>query len=186
MSNVLCTHLAIRRNLGACAAPLLVAVTMAVACSDAGDASFAKRSPVPPPPRSVEVPMDLAIPVDIDDRAGTPVTRERLLSLRPDFMDSDRRVWLLTQVLGDAFTPGSVVEAVGEGSVAIAMSHPSAAEEPQPVLFLTRRGDVVVTVVLPENPFPDYHGQGGRLRRPGDLTPRISPVSRLRVRAAAR
>jgi hypothetical protein len=45
---------------------------------------------------------------------------------------------------------------------------------------------VVVTVVLPENPFPDYHRQGGRLRRPGDLTPRISPVSRLRVRPATR
>jgi hypothetical protein len=61
------------------------------------------------------------------------------------------------------------------------MQRPATADEPQPVLFFTRRGEVVATQVRPEDPFPQFHGQGGRLRRPGDTTPRISPVVALRV-----
>ena len=73
------------------------------------------------------------------------------------------------------------MEAVGREGVAVAMARPATLEEPQPVLFFTRRGEVVATQVRPENPFPEFHGQGGRLRRPGDLTPRVSPVVKLRI-----
>jgi hypothetical protein len=49
------------------------------------------------------------------------------------------------------------------------------------VLFLTRRGEVMVAAVDPKDPFPRYHGQGGRLRRGGDPMPRVAPVARLAV-----
>ena len=55
----------------------------------------------------------------------------------------------------------------------------------EPVLFLTRRGDVVVAAVDPKDPFPKYHGQGGRLHRAGDTMPRISPVAKLAITHAS-
>ena len=80
-----------------------------------------------------------------------------------------------------SFTGSAVLEAVGRDGVSITMQRPATLDDPQPVLFFTRRGEVVATQVRPEDPFPQFHGQGGRLRRPGDLTPRISPVVKLRV-----
>jgi hypothetical protein len=50
------------------------------------------------------------------------------------------------------------------------------------VLYLTRRGEMAAAVIDSADPFPDYHGQGGRLRRPGDPLPRVLPVSELRIR----
>ena len=41
---------------------------------------------------------------------------------------------------------------------------------------------MVAAALRADDPFPDYHGQGGRLRRPGDPMPRLlSPLARLRV-----
>jgi len=51
----------------------------------------------------------------------------------------------------------------------------------EPVLFLTRRGEVNVEAVDPKDPFPHYHGKGGRLHRVGDSLPHVEKVVRLEI-----
>lgn len=159
---------------------LVGAAACSAACSKAGEEQTGKRAPIPPPPDEPELPADLNIPVEIDGAPSAPVTGKTLAALEPDFADRDRRAWRLTRVL-PAYVPGAAVEALSRDGVSIVLPRPATAEEMQPVLFVTRRGDVVATLVKPEDPFPDFHGQGGRLRRPGDLTPRVTPVVKLRV-----
>ncbi len=158
-------------------------IVSAAACSRAGDESKSKRSPAAPPPAAAGIPADLRIEVEVDGVAAPPITRARLVATAPDFSDSDRKAWRLTTLLGASFQrDGAVVEAANDTGIAVSIRSPRTKHHPQPVLFLTRRGVVVVAVVTPDNPFPNYHGQGGRLRRPGDSRPRISSVTRLRVR----
>ncbi|HLU65771.1 MAG TPA: hypothetical protein VKZ63_05820 [Kofleriaceae bacterium] len=151
-----------------------------LACSRAGEEESGKRAPIPPPPPAVDLPAGLHIPVEVDGAPAEPITRDSLTRIQPDFADDERRAWRLSRVL-PSYRAGAVVEAVGREGVSITLPRPDTLEEPQPVLFFTRRGDVVAMVVRPEDPFPRFHGQGGRLRRPGDLTPRVSPVIKLRV-----
>lgn len=152
-----------------------------LACSKAGDESAsAKRTPVPPPPKVVAVPGDLSIRVVIDGAPADPITAARLEGLSPDYVDDERRAWRLDKLLPMLSDPKVGIEALGELGVGVVLDRGSAAG-PMPVLFLTRRGDVVAALVHEDNPFPDYHGSGGRLRRPGDPLPRISPVHELRL-----
>jgi hypothetical protein len=160
--------------------PVLLILLLA-ACSRASEESEAKRSPVPPPPPTVEIPKDLNIAVTLDGAAAEPITRARLEAIDPDFSDEERRAWRLTTVLPALDTPGAVIEARGPTGVSIRVERPDDAAMPQPVLFFTRRGDVVVSVVDPADPFPGYHGQGGQLKRQGDPLPRLSPVTALAV-----
>lgn len=159
---------------------LAMAAVLLPACSRAGEEESGKRAPIAPPPPVIEIPQGLSIPVEVDGAKGPPITRATLAGLEPDFADEERRAWRLTRIL-PSFTGPAIVEAVGRDGVSITMQRPATLDEPQPVLFFTRRGDVVATQVRPEDPFPRFHGQGGRLRRPGDLTPRVSPVVTLRV-----
>lgn len=169
----------VRVSIGAAAFLVLAAA----ACSKASDESSAKRSPTAPPPPAVEIPADLHIPVEVDGQPAEPINKARLSAAKPDFSDGDRSAWKLTQLLGAPFArKGAVVEALSSNGVSVALAHPASDKAPQPVLFLTRRGEVVVALVDPANPFPKYHGQGGRLRRPGDPRPRLSGVSALHVR----
>lgn len=162
-------------------AAVCLGLTFAAAgCSKAGEEAEAKRSPISPPPPSVDLPADLRIPVEVDGRELRAITSADLAAAAPDFADTDRRAWRLAALLGDAAPAGTRIEAIGEGGVGISMTVPAADTEPQPVLFFTRRGDLVAAAVLADDPFPDYHGQGGRLRRPGDPLPRLTaPVVRL-------
>lgn len=159
----------------------LLIVLAVAACSRASDESEAKRSPAPPPPPRVEIPRDLNIAVTLDGAAADPITRERLEAIAPDFHDEERRAWRLTRVLPALDAPGAVIEARGPTGVSIKVPRPDDAAMPQPVLFFTRRGDVVVSVVDPADPFPGYHGQGGQLKRQGDPLPRLSPVTALSI-----
>lgn len=171
---MLCYHGGVR------VVPALVTAVLLAACSRAGEEETGKRAPIAPPPPVIEIPAGLNIPVEVDGAPAAAITRATLAGLDPDFADEERRAWRLSRIL-PAFTAGAVLEAVGREGVSITMQRPASDDEPQPVLFFTRRGDVVATQVRPEDPFPRFHGQGGRLRRPGDLTPRVSPVVKLRV-----
>jgi hypothetical protein len=154
----------------------------ALACACAKDDDGAKRVPESPPPPNAEIPADLSIPVVVDGAAADPVDAARLSKLSPDFYTEDHRAWKLTRVLGGAFAqPGTALEATGPGGVSISLRAPASDREPQPAIILNRRGDVAVAMVDPGEPFPDYHGRGGRLKRPGDPLPRVSPVVALRV-----
>jgi hypothetical protein len=159
----------------------LVVALAGVACSRASDESRTKRSPTPPPPSTVTIPAGLSIPLSIDGAAAPPIDAARLAQLAPDFADEDRRAWRLTALVPAFDRPGEAIEADGEPGLSIRLDHPGPASPLVPVLFLTRRGEVVVTLLDPADPFPRYHGQGGRLKRPGDTQPHVSPVTALRV-----
>ena len=165
--------------------PVLISIVAglasAVGCSRASEESEAKRSPVPPPPPRSRSPTICGSTVTVDGAAATPITAASLTALAPDFHDDDRRAWKLTRIVPTLARPGAAIEARGNGGISIRVVTPRAAEEPQPVLFLTRRGDAVVTLVDPADPFPGYHGQGGQLRRQGDPLPRLSGVVALAI-----
>ena len=61
------------------------------------------------------------------------------------------------------------------------MRLPANGESQVPVLMISRRGDVIAELVDPKEPFPEFHGQGGRLGRPPEPSPRVSSVERVRV-----
>ncbi len=162
----------------------LVALLLAIAaCSRASEESEAKRTPSPPPPPEVRVPQDLHIAVTVDGADAPAITADALAHAKPDFEDAVRRAWKLTTLLPAFARDGAVVTARGQGGVALELERPASPSAPQPVLVLTRRGDVELTVVDPANPFPDFHGMGGRLRRPGDTTPRLAPVVAISVKS---
>ncbi len=153
---------------------------VAAGCSRAGEESAGKRTPVPPPPQAVTVPADLKIAVTVDGVAQPAIDAARLGGQAPDYADDERRAWRLSRLLPAFDRPGAIVEAHGRAGIAVKLQWPAAGGL-EPVLFLTRRGGIAVTVVDPAVPFPDYHGQGGRLRRPGDPLPHVSPVLELAV-----
>lgn len=169
------------RIAGGLAIGALVIGVFGTACSKAGDESRAKRSPTAPPPDSVEIPPSLSIAVTVDGAAAPALDAARLAAVPADFADSERRAWRLTSVVPAFDQPGRTIEAVGPSGMTLKLDRPVTADAVTPVVFLTRRGDVVITVLDPAQPFPDYHGQGGRLRRPGDSAPHLSPVTALRV-----
>jgi hypothetical protein len=166
--------------------PVVFAVPVVVAfggaCSRAENESAGKRTPVAPPPVEVSIPSDLNIAVSVDGAPRAALDAKALAARPPDFKDEERQAWRLTGLVPELDRPGASIEARGNSGVSVRLERPSAPGAFEPVLFLTRRGELVATMLDPDQPFPDYHGQGGRLRRPGDTMPHVSPVLELIVR----
>ncbi|HVV84705.1 MAG TPA: hypothetical protein VHE35_16685 [Kofleriaceae bacterium] len=152
----------------------------AAGCGRAEDSSGAKRTPRPPAPPRVDLPADLRIAVTIDGVPAQAVDAGLLGQLAPDFVDTERRAWRVRRLVPALGGPGAAVEAVGGNGISVRFEATSG-EGLEPVLFLTRRGEVVVAMVDPAKPFPEFHGQGGRLGRPGDPLPHVGRVTELRV-----
>ncbi|HEU4730752.1 MAG TPA: hypothetical protein VFT22_22810, partial [Kofleriaceae bacterium] len=151
-----------------------------VACSRASQEGEAKQWATPPPSKDIAIPASLHIAVVIDGAPASEITSQRLQLARPDFADDDHKAWLIPTLVPEAAAQGSSIEAVSGTGVSVKFVHPTA-EGLEPVLFLTRRGDLIVSALDPKDPFPRYHGQGGRLRRAGDPMPRVSQVARLEI-----
>tara|TARA_R110002096_G_scaffold423452_2_gene630665 strand:- start:75191 stop:76108 length:918 start_codon:yes stop_codon:yes gene_type:complete len=154
-----------------------------VGCSKPGEDSEAKRTPIPEPAPNVDIPSKWSVPLEAGNAEKRVINAAMLGALTPDFADDERTAWRLDKLLSDSEFPlGALIEAVGADGVGIAMRRQKDPDAPVPVIVLTRRGDIVAAAVKASDPFPDYHGQGGRLKRPGDPLPRlISPLARLRV-----
>jgi hypothetical protein len=161
-------------------APIVVSA-LVVGCSRAEDERGGKRTPVRPPPVEVDIPHDVSIAVTVDGAPRPALDAKALAAHAPDFKDEDRRAWKLTGLVPELDHAGASIEARGTNGVSVRLERPSAPGGLEPVLFLTRRGELVATMLDPAQPFPDYHGQGGRLRRPGDSMPHVSPVLELAV-----
>jgi hypothetical protein len=155
---------------------LLIAI-LAVGCSRASNEGEARQWQEQPPPKDVTVPAGLSITVSVLGADHTPITSEMLTKTKPDFVDDERRAWRIQTLVPEA-TQGTVVEALSSTGVAVKFAQPTP-EGLEPVLFLTRRGEVIVAAVDPKEPFPRYHGQGARLHRPGDTMPRVAAVTKL-------
>lgn len=164
---------------------LSLTLALVAGCSRAEDERSGKRTPVAPPPVEVDIPRDLSIRVTVDGAVRPTLDAKALAAHAPDFKDEDRRAWKLTGLVPELDHAGASIEARGKNGVSVRLERPSAPGGLEPVLFLTRRGELVATMLDPAQPFPDFHGQGGRLRRPGDSMPHVSPVLELAVRTAA-
>jgi hypothetical protein len=167
----------------------LAAVSFAfavVSCQKASDEGDTKRVPRPPPSalpgEAASVPAQLRVEVVVDGSPAAVIDAARLEARPADFADAERRAWKLTPLLGDAAArPGAVMAVAAKDGPEVLLRSPATAEEPQPVLMVSRRGEVVATMLDPLAPFPEYHGRGGRLGRAGDPLPRVSGVTRVRV-----
>ncbi|HWU90431.1 MAG TPA: hypothetical protein VN253_24370 [Kofleriaceae bacterium] len=158
---------------------VVAAVVVAGACSKASNEAQTKQWPEPPPAKEVPIPERLEIAVTIDGAEKPAITASTLRGARPDYADDERKAWKIPTLIGEAGPPG-VVEATSPTGVSVKFTHPTP-DGLEPVLFLTRRGEVIVAAVDPKDPFPRYHGQGGRLHRAGDQLPRVAPVSKLHI-----
>lgn len=160
---------------------LLIALVLAlaVACSRASNEGEAKQWQEQPPPKDVSVPAGLAIGVSVNGGEHAPITSAMLEKTKPDFVDTERRAWRIQTLVADA-AQGTTVEASSPTGVTVKFANPTP-EGLEPVLFLTRRGEVIVAALDPKDPFPRYHGQGARLHRPGDAMPRVAPVTKLAI-----
>lgn len=161
---------------------LVLALTAgtAGACSRASDEAETKQWADKPPPKDMPPPADLTIAIKVDGVAKGAIDAKMLTNAKPDFADAERTMWLISTLIPDAAPNGSTVEAVSPAGVSVKFERPSSGGL-EPVLFLTRRGEVIVSAVDPKDPFPRYHGQGGRLHRAGDSMPRVGPVARLEI-----
>jgi hypothetical protein len=149
------------------------------ACSKASD--DAKRMQASAPPTQVEPPSDLSIAVTIDGSAAAPIVSDTLRTTKPDFADAERRAWLIPTLVAVGAQAGTVVGATSPTGMSVKLTHPMP-QGLEPVLFLTRRGDVIVSAIDPHDPFPDYHGRGGRMHRAGDSLPHVAPVTKIAIR----
>jgi len=157
----------------------LAVVVVIAACSKASTEAETRQWPEPPPGKGVSIPAQLQIAVTIDGAARPAITAATLRGVAPDYSDEERKAWRIPTLVGEAGPPG-VVEASSPAGVSVKFSHPTP-DGREPVLFLTRRGEVIVAALDPKDPFPRYHGQGGRLHRAGDQLPRVAPVARLEI-----
>jgi hypothetical protein len=159
--------------------PVIVALLAIAACSRASDEAPKKTWADKPPPVDMPVPANLNIAVTVDGAPHAPITAATLNSKKADFEDAERTAWLIGTLVPDV--PGNAtIKATSPTGMSIEIDRPSPTGL-EPVLFLTRRGDVIVSTVDPKDPFPRYHGQGGRLHRAGDANPRVNPVAKLAI-----
>ena len=149
------------------------------ACSRASNEGEAKQGQESPPPKDVMVPSGLSIGVTIDGAEAPAITTASLGAIKPDYVDPEHRAWRIGTLV-PAAAAGSTVEASAPNGVAVKFVTPTP-EGLEPVLFLTRRGEVILAALDPKDPFPRYHGQGSRLKRPGDSMPRVAPVTKLAI-----
>ncbi len=149
-------------------------------CSRASTEGEAKQWAEPPPTKDVPIPRNLEIAVVVDGAAAKAITAETLRAAKPDFVDDERKAWKIATLVDGAGPAGSV-EATSPAGVSVTFKHPTP-DGLEPVLYLTRRGDIIVAALDPKEPFPRYHGQGGRLHRAGDSLPRVAPVSKLEIK----
>jgi len=159
----------------------LATLLVLAACSRASDENEVRQWQTPPPPKDgIPIPTSLSIDVTIDGGNKTAITSNVLGAAKPDFADADHKAWLIPTLVPAAAPRGTTIEAVSPAGVSVKFTHPTA-DGLEPVLFLSRRGDVIIAAVDPKDPFPRYHGQGGRLRRAGDPLPHVGPVSRIEI-----
>ncbi len=161
---------------------MLALGVLVVGCDDVRSNDGKQIPKTPPPPQAGRLSLQISVVVDGTPRA--PITAERLDAIPADFVEGEHRAWRISSLLGKGGPDAGTITATGAHGVTIDMTWSAQPDQPTPALFVTRRGDVIAAVVDPRDPFPDFHGRGRRLGRPGDPLPRVADVSKIEVRAA--
>lgn len=161
----------------------LAFVVISLAACDTGDPNEARRMPNPPPPEASAAFAQIGeIEVVMDGVAQPKLDAAKLEATAPDFVSEDRRAWKFTTLLGPAANGvGSKLAVTGEKGLVLELPRADEPASPIPVLVVSRRGDVMAAMVTEQDPFPPYHGRGGRLGRQGDPLPRIAGVTKIEL-----
>jgi len=145
-------------------------------------ANEGRRLPKTPPPPSAPVDKALAITVTVDGVPAPPIDAAFLERTPATYADEGKRAWRLDTLFGSKGARNGVsYTVVGDGGLELVLRPPRSLAEAVPVIAANLRGEVVVAMVSPGEPFPAYHGQGGRLGRRGDPLPRIGNVTSIAV-----
>ncbi len=156
-----------------------LAALLLLGCQQPSEGGDAKRTPRPPPREDDTIPSALVIRVTIDGREANSIDAAMLAARKPDFEDGALRAWRLSSLVGaPAERPGAKLAVSGSHGPEVVMR---AEPDLVPVLLLSRRKELVATMIDPKAPFPEYHGRGGRLGRRGDPVPRVEKVEHVRV-----
>lgn len=130
--------------------------------------------------RTVDVPEGVKVDVEIDGRESVPITSEGLRAVTPSYHDTDLRAWRLVAILpADAVKAGmqlDVEEQNGRRTIFARFGE----KDGEPVLMVNRKGQVLIALIEPDNPFPAFHGRGGN-RGQGARADRIRGVTKLRL-----
>lgn len=152
-----------------------------MSCTKASEAEKAKRMPKPPPEPSQPVQLDAPIGLEVDGEKRAPVASALLAKTKPDFSSGDRRAWKIARLASLPPDADAEIEVESADGVRVsALANPPAGK-PILVLVVNRRGSAHAALVRADDPFPAFHGQGGRLSRPGDPLPRIGRLRRIRI-----
>jgi hypothetical protein len=141
-----------------------------------------KRSSEPAEkPSATPPPVEVRIEVEVAGRPAPPIDAARLAAVKPDFVEGDKRAWRLGTLIDGA--AGHGIEVEDKDGVKTTFPTESDAGTHEPMLYLNKHGDVLVTMLNAAEPFPPFHGRGGnRGRPPGDASSqRIHGVRRIRV-----
>jgi hypothetical protein len=156
------------------------ALLLVAACSDK-EPNAEKKIPKLAPPPAAPVPPALRITVEIDGAERPVLDAPRLESAPADFTDDQRRAWRLDHLVAPPRAGAWDWVVTGANEVTVVLPGPASDKDPVPVIMLSRRGEIVGTLVEPDRPFPQFHGEGGRRGRPGDPFPHVVGVTRIKV-----
>src|SRR5512139_2020940 len=163
----------------------LVVIVMALAagCGKSEPVNEGKRLPAPPPTKR-EIPASLEIAVTVFGEQRPPITAETLQKAPPDWTSKEEhKAWRIAKLVGVEETVETSFAITGTASnITVELPAKSAANALVPALSLNQRGAAVVEFVDPADPFPRFHGEGGRLGRSPESEPRVSGVTRIDVR----
>lgn len=145
-------------------------VVLLVACR--GETPNEERKLPQLQPGPFRIPPDLRIPLVLDGAAAGAIDASRLEAKRADFRDEERHAWRLDNLLATELRTGRArISGVQAAGASLVVELP--AKEHVPVLLVNRRGNALLTIVDPQDPFPRFHGEGGRLARPGQPHPQV-------------
>ena len=158
----------------------------AIACGKSEPANEGKRMPAPPPSKR-EIPADLKITVTVDGQERPPITSATLTATPPDWTDKDeRKAWRVARIVGVPEETDRWFAVTGTtNNITVEFPAKSAANNLVLALALSQRGTMVVELVDPADPFPRFHGEGGRLGRSPESEPRVAGVTKIEARKRA-
>lgn len=135
-----------------------------------------------PSQHEITVRPDLHLPVEVNGTEVAPIEPALLRRVTPDYVQGERRAWRFSTLLGAQFgRQDAVLEIENASGLRTSFAPPTRQIEGRiAVLALNRKGNLVVAMVPPDDPFPPFHGRGGNRGRGGD--PRaIRDIKRIRL-----
>ena len=153
------------------------------ACGSNEPANEGKRMPAPPPVKR-EIPADLKITVVVDGQEKPPITHDMLVAMPPEWADAQQRMaWRVAKLVGvDEATDRWFAITGTSNNITVEFPAKSDANVLVPALTLSQRGAMMLELVDPKDPFPRFHGEGGRLGRSPESEPRVAGVTKIEAR----